>query len=168
MQLVFVNKLPSPIFTGTKIEADDGAPVQIALMDTYSRTVVKFGPLSSMKIQILVLDGDFCSDDQEEWSENEFRAKLVREREGKPPLVRGELTVTLKEGVGIINDVVFTDNSSWMRCRKFRLGARVAQINNGDVRIKEARSEAFVVKDHRGECKSRSISALFDIFDVFT
>ncbi|KAJ0078581.1 hypothetical protein Patl1_22289 [Pistacia atlantica] len=151
LRLVFDNKLPSPIFTGSKIEAEDGAPVRIALMDTSRGTVVKSGPLSSMKIEILVLDGDFCSDDQEDWSENEFRAKLVREREGKRPLVTGELIVTLKEGVGIISDVVFTDNSSWMRCRKFRLGARVMQRNSGDVRIQEARSEPFMVKDHRGE-----------------
>lgn len=157
LRLVFVNKLHSSIFTCSKIEAEDGGPVKINLMDAYSRTVVNSGPLSSMKIEIVVLNGDFCSDDQEDWSENEFRSKLMREREGKRPLVTGELTITLKGGVGIFNDVVFTDNSSWMKCRKFRLGARAVQRNNDGMRIREAISEAFMVKDQRGECKFRSI-----------
>ncbi|KAI6684960.1 hypothetical protein NL676_030873 [Syzygium grande] len=37
-----------------------------------------------------------------------------------------------------------------MRCRKFRLGARAVQKVTAEIRIREARSETFVVKDHRG------------------
>jgi len=48
----------------------------------------------------------------------------VREREGKRPLLTGDTTVQLKDGVGVVGDITFTDNSSWIRSRKFRLGVR--------------------------------------------
>ncbi|KAJ6762598.1 hypothetical protein OIU79_023360 [Salix purpurea] len=82
---------------------------------------------------------------------DEFAANVIREREGRRPLVTGELTITLRDGVGQLGDVVFTDNSSWQRSRKFRLGARPVQKVSDETRIREGRSEAFVVKDHRGE-----------------
>ncbi|GLT47672.1 hypothetical protein SLA2020_213480 [Shorea laevis] len=151
LRLQFIGKLPSTIFTGSKIEADDGTPVKVVLLDPTNETIVSSGPLSSIKIEIVALDGDFGVDEHEDWTENEFNASLLREREGRRPLVTGELNVTLKDGVGTLGEVVFTDNSSWIRSRKFRLGARIVQRISGEVTVREARSEAFVVKDHRGE-----------------
>ncbi|KAH7521107.1 hypothetical protein ACOSQ2_009142 [Xanthoceras sorbifolium] len=162
LQLLFVNKLPSTIFTGSRIEAEDGEPVKVELFDPISKTRVTSGPYSSIKIQILVLDGDFGFDDQENWTEREFNAKMVRARDGRRPLITGELNITFRDGVGIISDVSFTDNSSWIKCRKFRLGARVLQSNGGQVRIKEARSEAFMVKDHRGELYKKNYPPSLD------
>ncbi|KAK1580851.1 hypothetical protein Q3G72_000665 [Acer saccharum] len=148
-QLLFANKLPSTIFTDSKIEAEIGGPVKIVLIDTISTAPVTSGPLSSIKIQILVLDGDFGFEAQENWTEQDFNDKVVHGRDGKRPLVTGELNIMLRDGVGIISDLSFTNNSSWIKYRKFRLGARVVQSIGGHVRIKEAISEAFVVKDHR-------------------
>lgn len=167
-QLRFVGKLPSPIFTGHRIEAEDtarSAPIEVHLVDVSSQTIVKSGPFSSIKVEILPLDGDFGSDDQEDWSENEFNDSVVREREGKRPLITGELVIQLREGVGYMGDISFTDNSSWLRSRKFKLGARPLQKNSSaEVRIREARSEPFVVKDHRGECKFLSyLNYLIDL-----
>ena len=151
--LQFVGKLPSIIFTGGKIEAEDVNPVTIVLIDATTSTIVTSGPLSSLKIEIVPLDADFGSDEKEDWTEGEFAANVIREREGRRPLVTGDLTVTLRDGVGQLGDVVFTDNSSWQRSRRFRLGARPVQKVSAEARIREGRSEAFVVKDHRGECK---------------
>ncbi|KAK3198363.1 hypothetical protein Dsin_021778 [Dipteronia sinensis] len=162
LQLLFVNKLPSTIFTGTRIVAEDGEPILIELIDPISKKRVTSGPYSSIKIQILVLNGDFGFEDHEIWTEREFGAKVVRERDGRRPLVTGELNVTFRDGVGIISDIIFTDNSSWIRCRKFRLGARVLQSIGGQVRIKEAKSEAFVVKDHRGELYKKHYPPLLE------
>lgn len=156
--LHFVNRPPSTIFTGGRIEAEDGNPIRIVLMDANTKTVVTSGPLSSLKIEILALDADFGSDDQEDWSEGEFAANVIREREGRRPLVTGELSVTLRDGVGQLGDINFTDNSSWQRSRKFRLGARPAQKISNELRIREGRSKAFVVKDHRGECKFKKLN----------
>ncbi|KAF5739902.1 hypothetical protein HS088_TW12G01114 [Tripterygium wilfordii] len=149
--LHFVNKLPSTIFTGSRIEAEDSNPVQIVLLDAATRAMVTSGPLSSKRIEVVVLDGGFGSDEKEVWTEKEFNDNIVREREGKRPLVTGELIITLKNGVGHIGEVFFTDNSSWIRCRKFRLGVKITQKTSDEVRIREGRSEPFMVKDHRGE-----------------
>lgn len=153
LQLRFVNKLSSKIYTNNTIKAEDSTPIQIELFDTSSRTRVKSGQLSSIKIRIVVLNGDFPFDEEEDWSEQEFNTKVLQEREGKRPLLYGDATVTLKEGVGSIGDIIFTDNSSWMRSRKFRLGA-IVQKPPTEVGIREGRSEPFMVKDHRGESKS--------------
>jgi len=153
-RLHFQNCLPQTLFTGSKIEAEGRVPVQIAIMNTESNKNVTSGPLASAKIEILVLDGDFGGDDQMEWTEKEFGDSVVRERDGKRPLLTGELVITLNNGVGYLGDAAFTDNSSWIRSRKFRLGARLLQSKCTDVSIKEAIGGPFFVKDHRGECKS--------------
>ncbi|KZV19478.1 hypothetical protein F511_31848 [Dorcoceras hygrometricum] len=60
------------------------------------------------------------------------------------------MIVTLKDGVGYIDELSFTDNSSWNRSGKFRLGATVINSSYG-IRIREGMTNAFKVKDHRGE-----------------
>lgn len=152
MQLQFVKNFPSTIFTGTSIKAEDGTPIQIELIDAGSRTRVNCGPLSSIKIELVALKGDLCFADEEDWTEQEFNASISQERMGRRPLVTGDLTVTLREGACDIRDISFTDNSSWMRTGKFRLGARVVQKHYAE-RIREARSDPFRVKDRRGEGK---------------
>ncbi|KAE8711531.1 Calmodulin-binding protein [Hibiscus syriacus] len=134
---------------GSKVEAENGNPIRIVLVDATTQTMVS--SLSSIKVEIVVLNGDFGTDERQDWSENEFNASVLREREGKRPLVTGDLNVTMVDGVGTVDNVVFTDNSSWIRSGKFRLGARVVQRIAGEVTIREATSEAFKVKDHRGE-----------------
>ncbi|KAG2664567.1 hypothetical protein I3760_16G088200 [Carya illinoinensis] len=106
-----------------------------------------------IKIEIVVLDGDFPLGDCDAWTAEEYDSKIVKERTGKRPLLAGEVTITMREGIATIaGDIEFTDNSSWIRSRKFRIGAKVAPGSNSQgVRIYEAMTEAFVVKDHRGE-----------------
>ncbi|KAJ6416514.1 hypothetical protein OIU84_002387 [Salix udensis] len=95
--------------------------------------------------------GDFNNEDDDNWTQEEFESHVVKERDGKRPLLTGDLQVTLKEGVGTLGELTFTDNSSWIRSRKFRLGLKVASGCCEDVRIREAKTDAFTVKDHRGE-----------------
>ncbi|GJS06223.1 cam-binding protein 60-like protein G [Tanacetum coccineum] len=147
LQLRFLSKLPQMLFTGSRVESEDSSPVKLVLFDTDANKIVSSGPLSSLKIQIVPLDGDFSPDDDENWSPKDFEAKVIFARDGKRPLVAGDLVVALNEGVGDLGEVFFTDNSSWRRSRTFRLGAQAVS----KVRIREARSEPFVVKDHRGE-----------------
>ncbi|KAJ0442898.1 putative CALMODULIN-BINDING PROTEIN60 [Helianthus annuus] len=150
LQLCFQTKLLPTCFTNSRIESEDNTAIKLVLFDTSYNTIVSYGPLSSTKIVIVPLDDDFSADDHENWSESDFDAKVVYARDGKRPLLTGDLILNLKEGVAELNDVVFTDNSSWRRSRKFRLGAKAQNVTGG-VRIREARSEGFVVKDQRGE-----------------
>lgn len=153
LHLQFTTRLSLPLFTGGKVEGEQGAAIHVLLRDANTGRFVTSGPESSVKLDIVVLEGDFNNEDEDGWTEEEFENYVVKEREGKRPLLTGDLQVTLKEGVGTLGEFTFTDNSSWIRSRKFRLGLRIASNTEG-IRIREAKTEAFTVKDHRGECMS--------------
>ncbi|GLJ36726.1 hypothetical protein SUGI_0739290 [Cryptomeria japonica] len=151
LQLRFRNRLSLPIFTGSRIEGEQCNFIQVVLIDATTGQIVTEGPESSMKVEIVVLEGDFEGDEEVGWTEEDFDNHVVREREGKRPLLAGELIINLKEGVGVLGELTFTDNSSWIRSRKFKLGARIIMGSCEAIRIREAKTEAFTVKDHRGE-----------------
>lgn len=159
LRLMFKEKLSLPIFTGSKITDIQNNPLQILLVNNANGIVTNLP--HSLKIEIVVLDGDFPnndnSDDQITWTNQDFDKNILKERTGKRPLLAGDhLNITMKDG-GIISvgELEFTDNSSWIRSRKFRIGARIVKgtTTNNKVLIRPAMTESFVVKDHRGECK---------------
>lgn len=161
----FKTRLSLPLFTGGKVEGEQGTAIHIVLIDANTGHIVTSGPESCVKLDVIVLEGDFSNEDDDNWSEEEFESHIVKEREGKRPLLTGDLQVTLKEGVGTLGELTFTDNSSWIRSRKFRLGLKVASGCCEGMRIREAKTEAFTVKDHRGECKY--ITSLFLFYYSF-
>lgn len=135
------------------MEGEDNLAIQVAIIDANSGDIVSTGPEASAKLDVVVLEGDFTADDEDTWAQSDFDNAVLKERDGKRPLLTGELTITLKEGVGTLGEFQFTDNSSWIRSRKFRLGVKVAPGFCEGVRIREAKTESFTVKDHRGERK---------------
>lgn len=148
-KLMFRKSLSTPIFTGSKISDVDNNPLEIILVDD-SNIPVNLD--RSIKLDIVALHGDFPSGDK--WTSDEFESNIVKERDGKRPLLAGEVSVTVRNGVATIGELEFTDNSSWIRSRKFRIGAKVAKGSSGQgVTVCEAMTEAIVVRDHRGECK---------------
>ncbi|KAK9055226.1 hypothetical protein SSX86_026308 [Deinandra increscens subsp. villosa] len=151
LQLHFRSRMSLPLFTGGKVEGEQGAAIHIVLVDGNTGCVVTSGPESSIKLDVVVLEGDFNNEDDEGWTQEEFESHVVKEREGKRPLLTGDLQIMLKEGVGTLGELTFTDNSSWIRSRKFRLGLKVASGFCEGIRVREAKTEAFTVKDHRGE-----------------
>ncbi|XP_028226500.1 calmodulin-binding protein 60 E-like isoform X2 [Glycine soja] len=152
-RLVFKNELPDTIYTNSKIKAKGNTPLEVVLFDIESKSIVAEGSLSSIKIEICVLDGEFCSiNGREDWSEDEFNAKIVRQRDNKGRLLKGDTIITLENGVGYITNLEFTDNSSWRRTRCFSLGAKLLQSNLKDaINIREGRTKPFIAKDFRGE-----------------
>lgn len=152
LQLQFLNSISLPVFTGARIEGEDCSALKVGLIDILTGQIVSSGPESSAKFEIVVLEGDFDGDEGEHWTDEEFKNNIVREREGKKPLLTGEVILNLKDGIGMVGEISFTDNSSWTRSRRFRLGVRVVDQFEA-VRIKEAKTESFVVRDHRGECE---------------
>ncbi|XP_073041645.1 calmodulin-binding protein 60 B-like isoform X1 [Primulina eburnea] len=148
-QLRFQSNIPRTIYTGSKILSDDKSPVKVILYDPTSQRIITSGSISSSKVDLVVLDGEFNPDDHDEMGQ-QFDRKTVQNREGKRPLVSGELIVQLQEGVGHIDEILFTDNSSWIRSGKFRLGAKL-HARSDRIRVREGISDAFKVKDHRGK-----------------
>ncbi|MFS7944484.1 putative CALMODULIN-BINDING PROTEIN60 [Helianthus anomalus] len=151
LQLHFRSRMSLPLYTGGKVEGEHGAAIHIVLVDANTGRVVTSGPESSIKLDVVVLEGDFNNEDDEGWTQEDFESHVVKEREGKRPLLTGDVQVTLKEGVGTLGELTFTDNSSWIRSRKFRLGLKVASGFCEGIRVREAKTEAFAVRDHRGE-----------------
>lgn len=132
---------------------EQGILFKVCLKDD-SGKIVEVGAESSIKIKIVVLKGDFPIEDGDDLTGNRFREHIQQQREDKPPLLVGECKMTLSKGVADVGDIAFTDNSSWVRSKKFRLGAEVVKnVHCRGVTIREAVSEAFKVKEGRGECK---------------
>ncbi|RDX67840.1 Protein SAR DEFICIENT 1, partial [Mucuna pruriens] len=152
-ELMFSKKLSHPIFTGSRIQDIDGNPIHVVLVDKSGGQMVPTSLPHPIKLEIVVLDGDFASggDNNESWTSEEFNNHIVKERTGKRPLLTGELNLTMRDGIAPIEDIEFTDNSSWIRSRKFRVAVRVAPGSNLTLRIRQGMTEPFVVKDHRGE-----------------
>ncbi|XP_039172362.1 calmodulin-binding protein 60 D-like [Eucalyptus grandis] len=151
LQLQLRNKLSRPLFTGKKLEGEGGARISVGLIDADTGDVITSGPEASIKLDVVVLEGDFNRDDEENWAPEEFDSYVVKEREGKRPLLTGNLQVKLKAGVGELGDMIFTDNSSWNRSKSFRIGLKVASSYGGNTQIREAKTDAFSVKEHRGQ-----------------
>ncbi|XP_061344867.1 calmodulin-binding protein 60 E-like isoform X2 [Gastrolobium bilobum] len=151
LQLHFRTRMPPHLFTGGKVEGEHGASIHVVLLDPNTGNVVQVGPESVAKLNVVVLEGDFNEEADDDWTKEHFEIHEVKEREGKRPLLTGDLQVSLKEGVGTLGDLTFTDNSSWIRSRKFRLGIKVAPGYCEGIHVREGKTEAFAVKDHRGE-----------------
>ncbi|XP_047331970.1 protein SAR DEFICIENT 1-like [Impatiens glandulifera] len=149
LTLKFSNRLCLPIFTGTKITDIDKNPLKIFLVNlNRDENFVLSTPL---KLELVVIDGEFSDGDQTNWTSDEFERSIVKARDGKRPLLVGELMVSMRDGYALVGKIEITDNSSWLKSRKFRIGVRVVQGGGDDVQVREALTEAFVVKDHRGE-----------------
>ncbi|XAR63930.1 hypothetical protein NMG60_11024088 [Bertholletia excelsa] len=164
LELRFLERVNLPMFTGTKILDRESCPLQIEIGNRAgSQWVRATCTPQPIKIEILVIDGDFpfpgaddgveTGDYEKKWTREEFEKSIVKERSGKRPLLCGELQVSMRDGIASVGDIEFTDNSSWIRSRRFRLGARVVSTSTSghQLRVREAISESFVVKDHRGE-----------------
>ena len=148
----FVGIFPEVLFTFDNIQQDEGAPLQVVLEDDLGSRV-HVGPEASVKIRIFVLDGDFEVDDMDDWTDQDFDKKVAQPRKDKGPLLRGQLEIYLSNGVASISDIAFTDNSKSIRNGKFRLGARVVKGQPPQVKIRDAVSAAFKVKERRTKCK---------------
>lgn len=151
LKLIFTKSLLPPIFTDSKIVDLDRSPLQVHLTNTNAHGQV---PLSPIKLEIVALDGDFPGPDNMDWTSEEFDDHILKARENKRPLLTGDVSVTLRNGKAVLGDLVLTDNSRWVRSMHFRIGARVSAGSFPELRIKEAITEPFRVRDHRGECES--------------
>ncbi|KAG6492513.1 hypothetical protein ZIOFF_047476 [Zingiber officinale] len=161
LKLDFNNRFPETIYTLTNIEDINHDPLQIIVADANNVDArpLLTNYLRSPKVELLVLEGDFDSKDGN-WSNQEFERKMVNPRPGKRPLLVGETTAYLSDGSVAFPKVLFTDNSSWDKSGKFRIGARVVPGSYEGPRIKEAFTEPFRVKDRRGRGKT---PILFDL-----
>ncbi|KAH8966571.1 hypothetical protein BDL97_03G032400 [Sphagnum fallax] len=139
------------------VRNEDGSALQVELVDIKTGQLVKDGAESSARFKILVLEGDFESDNYgNSWppATSSLTKSIVEPRHGKKKLLAGgDLIVTLKGGKGNLStELHFTDNSSWIRGKKCRLALQLLPDCSFDgLHIREAITEPFAVKDKRGK-----------------
>ncbi|KAL6642764.1 hypothetical protein ACP70R_020945 [Stipagrostis hirtigluma subsp. patula] len=152
--LRFVNSCSDDKYSKRKIEADDGNLLKVALYG-YDNKIITYEPFSSMRVQIVAIQGDFDHDHKGQWTEEYFRSKIVIGRPGKENLLSGNLYFRLQNGVGYLNSAKFQDNSSFVPSKRFKLGIMAADERISE-RIQEGITESFAVKDIRGLSTKKS------------
>ncbi|GFS32652.1 calmodulin-binding protein [Actinidia rufa] len=149
LKLQFLDKLSLPILTGTEIKGQDNASIRIALCDGFTGQLVNYGPEASAMVELVAIENDFNGYEGDDWSQEEFDSKIVRETEGiKSPLI-GDVYLKLENGIGFIDNIRFRHTKCWRKRHEFRLGAKIVDGFHG-VRVREAKTEPFTVGDRRG------------------
>eukprot|EP00250_Pteridium_aquilinum_P009992 c19075_g1_i1 orf=243-1802(-) len=152
LYLHFTTNPKAEYFTESKLEGEHGDTIRVSLMNASTAVPVTTGPESEAKLEVVPLAGDFNTPHEKVWTAEEFEKNVAKGRKDKGSLLVGDLKVALKGGVGTLKEMRFTDNSSFTKSKKFRLGVRVAQDNGGGLAcIREGISKAFSVKDIRGK-----------------
>ncbi|KAH9547452.1 hypothetical protein CY35_11G034900 [Sphagnum magellanicum] len=138
VQIAKPSQMPLRVYAGDVLKNSDGSPIEVVMIDNRTGSIISEGLESSAEVTVVVLEGS--SGVTGNWIE-------VKPRDGKPPLLAGCVTMTLKEGKGRFDNLHFTDNSSFVRDKKFRLGFKVDLVSH----IQGALSTAICVKDARGK-----------------
>ncbi len=157
-------------YSEDQVRNEDGSALQVELVDIKTGQLVEDGAESSASLKIVVLEGDFESENYgNSWpaATSSLTKSIVKPRAGKKKLLAGgELIVTLKGGKGNLStELHFTDNSSWNRSKKFRLALQLLPRCSFDgLHIREVITEPFAVKDKRGKRKNSFTWIFFYIY----
>ncbi|KAE8677820.1 hypothetical protein F3Y22_tig00111495pilonHSYRG00041 [Hibiscus syriacus] len=69
---------PPHLFTGGKVEGEQGAAIHV---DVISGTAVQTGTESSLKLDVVVLEGDFNEEADEDWTKQQFESYQAKASE---------------------------------------------------------------------------------------
>ncbi len=110
VQIAKLSEMPQRVYAGDDLKNSDGSPIEVVMINNRTGSIVSEGLESSAEVTVAVLEGS--SNVTGNWIE-------VKPRDGKPPLLAGCVTMTLKEGKGRLDNLHFTDNSSFVRSKSF-------------------------------------------------
>ncbi|KAI4987489.1 hypothetical protein ZWY2020_020289 [Hordeum vulgare] len=153
IRLCFLDGLKTPVYTDKNITSESNAAIRIGIFN--GDNMVKEGPLSKLKIEILVLRGDFCNDCRGNWTGEEFNSQIVQGRDGHGFVLGGDCSVWLNNGEASFGRIRFKEGSSRTRSRKFVVGARVCTSEKTGVRVQEAVMKPVTVLDRRNEANEK-------------
>jgi hypothetical protein len=149
IHLRFLNGLKTPIYTEKIITSESNSAIRIGIFD--GDDMIREGPLSKAKVQMLVLRGDFCNDGRRSWTKEEFNSHVAQGRHGQEFVLGGDCSVWLSNGEASCGEIRFKEGSSRTRSRKFVLGARVCMDGKTGDRVREAVMMPVTVLDRRNE-----------------
>uniref|UniRef100_A0A0D9VZP7 Uncharacterized protein n=1 Tax=Leersia perrieri TaxID=77586 RepID=A0A0D9VZP7_9ORYZ len=151
LKLLFVDaeKPEDPLYTRSPVRWQNGTNAKVALFENGSQ--ITHGDLSKLQIEILpVHDHFFTERGLANFTKEEFN-KQIYMCKGKESVLT---TVNLTNGEAYLDSFFFTESSYG---KKLRLAARV-KCQDLEVRVQEATSYSFVVKDHRSLSNKKSNS----------
>jgi hypothetical protein len=149
--LRFLDGLKTPIYTEKSIMSESNSAIRIGIFDG-DGNMIRDGPLSKAKVEMLVLRGDFCNDGRESWTEEEFNSHVAQGRHGQGFVLGGDCSVWLNNGEASFGGTVrFKEGSSRTRSRKFIVAARVCIDGKAADRVREAVMKPATVLDRRNE-----------------
>ncbi|XP_047318202.1 calmodulin-binding protein 60 A-like [Impatiens glandulifera] len=144
LELRFLQEVPQTIWTGEQIQGQGHCSIEVALYDVATDTRITSGPEASAKLEIVIIDGCF---DVHDWTNEAFNQNVIRNKEGKN-LLKGDVSVRLRNGKASIDSLHIVHRHDYMKVKKMRLGAKCVDTWEG-IRVKEAKTEPFIVKDKR-------------------
>lgn len=154
MKLQFRNTISQKILTCEQIKGEGNRFVEVVLVDDSTGNIIVDGPEASATVQIVVLKGEADEAfDGDDWTVEEFDEHIVPEMEGKKPLLAGNVRLRLERGVAVLDNIKFRHHAIKVMPPLCRIGARIVDKFDG-VRIKEAKTGFFKVRDFRNKCKS--------------
>ncbi|XP_052147524.1 uncharacterized protein LOC127766508 isoform X2 [Oryza glaberrima] len=146
---VDVERPEDPLFTGSPVQWQNGANAKVAIFENGSQ--ITQGDLSKLQIEILPVHDDFFTErGPANFTKEEFN-KQIYMCKGKESVLK---TVNLTNGEANLGSFFFTESSHGKR---LRLAARV-KYQDLAVRVQEATSYSFVVKDRRSKLNKKSNS----------
>uniref|UniRef100_A0A0E0P209 Calmodulin-binding protein-like n=1 Tax=Oryza rufipogon TaxID=4529 RepID=A0A0E0P209_ORYRU len=146
---VDVERPEDPLFTGSPVQWQNGANAKVAIFENGSQ--ITQGGLSKLQIEILPVHDDFFTErGPANFTKEEFN-KQIYMCKGKESVLK---TVNLTNGEANLGSFFFTESSHGKR---LRLAARV-KYQDLAVRVQEATSYSFVVKDRRSKLNKKSNS----------
>ncbi|KAI3759367.1 hypothetical protein L6452_07129 [Arctium lappa] len=143
----FRTRVSQPVYTGMPLLGENKTPIEIVLVDADTEEIVNTGTESELKLEIVGcrVGDDDC--EKQSWTFEELQNRILGEKKGKR-ILQGDTCVQLKEGIGFVNEISFTFNSTHTKNGLYKLGAIVvdAALMNG---VEVAWTESFLVKDGR-------------------
>lgn len=152
--LRFLDGLKTPIYTEKNIKSESNSGIRIGIFD--GDIMIREGPLSRAKVEMLVLRGDFCNDGRESWTEEEFNSHIAQGRHGQGFVLGGDCSVWLNNGEASFSGAIrFKEGSSRTRSRMFIVAARVCIDGKTTDRVREAVMMPVTVLDRRNEANEK-------------
>ncbi|XP_027126518.1 calmodulin-binding protein 60 A [Coffea arabica] len=144
LELQFLDRISSPVYTGKQIKGERGDSIKLALVDS-DGNLVNSGPEASARVEILVVQEGAChGDNSYNCGDSEG---VISEKKGRKPLLFRNY-FKMKEGIVDLEDVKFKNKAKWTKSCEVNLVARVVENLNG-TKVKDAKTESFRVMDCR-------------------
>ncbi|KAM0899677.1 hypothetical protein ACQ4PT_021184 [Festuca glaucescens] len=147
LRFVDADRPKDPLFTGGPVKWQNGGSPKVAIFRNQKK--ITGGDLSKLQVEILPVYADFFTErGHEDFTEEEFKNQIHRYKGNEVVLT----TVNLRNGEADLGSIIFKDSSYR---QKLRLTARVKR-QDLTVRVQEAITDPFVVKDRRSELNAKS------------